>query len=51
VRKLDVNLKSDKVTFIIFECDTCNGATDRASYRSVVVFQFPKGYLGTAPGR
>jgi len=47
VRKLDVNLKADKVTFIIFECDTCNGATD-ASYKSEVVFQFPKGYLGTA---
>lgn len=47
VRKLDVNLKNDKVTFIVFECDTCNGATD-AAYKSEVVFQFPKGYLGTA---
>jgi hypothetical protein len=48
VRKLDVNLKNDKVTFIIFECDTCNRTTEQASFKSEVVFQFPKGYLGTA---
>ena len=48
VRKLDVNLKNDKLTFIVFECDTCNGATEQSSFKSEVVFQFPKGYLGTA---
>lgn len=48
VRKLDVNLKNDKVTFSIFECDSCNGATQPLSYISEVAFEFPKGYLGTA---
>lgn len=48
IRKLDVNQKSDKVTFSIFECDSCNGFTQPASYKSEVVFDFPKGYLGTA---
>jgi hypothetical protein len=48
VRKLDVNQKSNKVTFDIFECDSCNGFTEPSSYKSQVVFEFPKGYLGTA---
>jgi hypothetical protein len=48
VRKIDVNQKSDKITFAIFECDSCNGSTQPLSFKSEVVFEFPKGYLGTA---
>lgn len=46
--KLDVNLGKDKITLAIFECDSCNGVTGPSSYRSEVIFQFPKGYLATA---
>jgi hypothetical protein len=46
--KLDVNLGKDKITLAIFECDSCNGATETSSYRSEVVFQFAKGALATA---
>ena len=48
VRKIDVNLKSDKITFLIVECDPCNGVTEFSSYKSEAVFQFPKGFLATA---
>jgi hypothetical protein len=44
--KMDVNIGKDKITFAIFECDSCNGVT--SSYRSEVIFQFPRGYLATA---
>ncbi len=46
--KLDVSPKSDKVTVTIVECDSCNGVTEASSYKSQVVFQFPKGYLDSA---
>jgi hypothetical protein len=46
--KLDVNMGKDKVSISIFECDSCNGFTQPSSYRSEVVFQFPKGFLATA---
>ncbi len=46
--KIDVNLGKDKVTLSIFECDSCNGVTDPSSYRSEVIFQFPKGSLASA---
>jgi hypothetical protein len=48
VIKLDISLKSDKMIFTIIECDACNGAQQPSSYKSIVVFQFPKGYLGSA---
>jgi hypothetical protein len=43
---IDVNNKNGTVTFHVFECDTCNGATP-SSYKSDVVFQFSKGSLET----
>jgi hypothetical protein len=43
VRKLDVNLKKNEIALVIFECDTCNGAAELASYKAEVVFEFPKG--------
>jgi len=48
VFKIDVNVKSDKVSLSIAECDSCNGFQQRSTYKSIVVFQFPKGYLEKA---
>jgi len=46
VTKIDVNPKKDKVSLRIIECDSCNGAAQPSSYKSDVVFEFPKGSLG-----
>ena len=43
--KIGVDLKKEKVTVAIIECDSCNGVTEPSSYKSEVAFQFPKGYL------
>ena len=48
VFKMDVSVKSDKVALLIIECDSCNGVQQPSFYKSQVVFQFPKGYLGKA---
>lgn len=48
VFKMDVNSKKDRVTLSIIECDSCNGATAASSYKSIVFFNFPKGYLAGA---
>jgi hypothetical protein len=48
VTKLDINLKSEKISFSIVECDSCNGVTTPAFYKAAVSFQFPKGYLESA---
>jgi len=48
VTKIDANLANDTVTFTILGCDSCNGARQGSSYKSMVVFQFPRGYLTTA---
>jgi hypothetical protein len=47
VTKLDVNLKKDRVTFRIIECDTCNGSAQPSSYKSDIFIDFPKGTLQT----
>jgi hypothetical protein len=46
--KLDVDMKKDKVTVTVIECDDCNGAQQPSSYKSAVAFQFPAGYLAMA---
>lgn len=46
--KLDVDMKKDKVTLTVIECDSCNGAQQPSSYKSAVAFQFPAGYLAMA---
>jgi len=46
VTKIDTNLKKDKVSLFIIECDICNGAPQPSSYRAEVNFEFPKGSLG-----
>lgn len=48
VLKMDVHVKNDKVAFTIVECDSCNGVQQPSTYKSQVVFQFPKDYLAKA---
>src|SRR5271168_103152 len=48
VTKLDINLKGEKISFSIVECDSCNGVTNPSFYKANVTFQFAKGYLETA---
>lgn len=48
VSKIDVNVKNEKVSLTIVECDSCNGLNQMSSYHSIVAFQFQKGYLETA---
>ena len=43
--KIDFNLKKEKVTITVIECDSCNGVTQTSYYKSAVSFTFPKGYL------
>jgi len=47
VQTVDVNLKSDRVTLIIVECDSCNGVNQQSSFKSMVSFEFAKGSLAT----
>lgn len=46
--KLEVDMKKDKVTLTVIECDACNNAQQPSSYKSAVAFQFPAGYLAMA---
>jgi hypothetical protein len=48
LQTVDVNLKSDTVTLFIVECDSCNGVSQRSSFKSMVSFEFAKGSLATA---
>jgi hypothetical protein len=48
VSKLDINVKTSKISVSIVECDSCNGVQNASSYKAVVTFQFAKGYLDTA---
>ena len=45
VTKIDVNLKKEKVTLSLIECDSCNGVQQPSNLKSGVSFDFPKGYL------
>ena len=44
---IQVNIKGDSVTFVVFRCGGCT-QVDPASLRAGVIFQFPKGFLKTA---
>lgn len=44
---IQVNIKGDSVTFVVFRCGDCT-QVDPASLRAGVIFQFPKGFLKTA---
>jgi hypothetical protein len=48
VIKIDVHGKNDKIMLTIVECDACNGVQQPSSFKSAVVFQFPKEYLSKA---
>jgi len=48
VTNIDVNVKNEKITFHIVECDACNGAAQFSSNIAAVIFEFAKGYLETA---
>jgi regulator of sirC expression with transglutaminase-like and TPR domain len=48
VRKIVVNLREDCINLFIIECGECNGAVPEGSYKSVVSFDFTKGYLQAA---
>jgi hypothetical protein len=48
ILKIDLQLKNDKIGFFLIECDVCNNVQQPASYKAILVFQFPKGYLGSA---
>jgi hypothetical protein len=45
VTKIDVNLKKEKITLSLVECDSCNGVQQPSNFKSAVSFDFPKGYL------
>jgi len=52
VTKIDVNMKNERVSMTLLECDSCNGVTQPSSMRSIIAFQFSKGYLEAAdPGQ
>jgi hypothetical protein len=52
VTKLEVNLKSNKITFNVVECDSCNGKTGKGSMKATVIFDFTEGFLEKAdPGQ
>src|SRR5262249_45931044 len=48
VMKVSVDAKKDKVTFIVVECDTCNGVQQPSYYKAQIAFQFAPGYLQSA---
>jgi len=45
---LQMDIKKDNFTFVVFKCNPCNDAPDPTALRAGVTFQFPKGYLATA---
>jgi len=48
ITQIEVGVKNDKIIAHIMQCDACNGANSLSSYKSAVIFQFPKGYLQQA---
>jgi len=48
VTKIDVNVKSEKVTLSLVECDTCNNVQQPSGYKAQLAVQFDKGFLETA---
>jgi len=45
---IKIDPKKDKITVVVIECLSSNEGGGPSSYMSSVVFQFSKGYLGTA---
>jgi len=52
VYPIKIDVHGNKVMFTIVECDACNGVQQPSTYKSAVVFEFPKDYLSQAdPGQ
>ncbi len=47
ITQIEVGVKNDKIIAHLLQCDACNG-NSISSYKSAVIFQFPKGYLQQA---
>jgi len=45
VTKIQADLKNDKVTLSLIECDTCNNVQQASNFKAQIAFQFPKGYI------
>jgi hypothetical protein len=43
--KIAVDAAHDKVNVTVIECDSCNNVQQPSSFRALVEFDFPKGYL------
>jgi hypothetical protein len=48
ISKMDIQTKSDKIGFFLIECDACNNVQQPATFKAILAFQFPKGYLDSA---
>ena len=48
LQSIGIDLKRDKLDFMLIECGSCSGSAEQSSYKAAMVFQFPKGYLATA---
>jgi len=52
ITKFEVNEKSNKITFNLVECDSCNGVKEKSSMKATVIFEFADKFLETAePGQ
>jgi hypothetical protein len=47
IKQIEVILQKETVSFLIVECDSCNGGVS-SSYKASLAFQFSKGYLENA---
>jgi hypothetical protein len=45
ILKLDVNVKKDRIAFVVAECASCNGTDPSTAYKAAVSFDFAKGSL------
>jgi hypothetical protein len=45
VTQLRADVKNDKVTLSLIECDSCNNVQQASNFKAQIIFQFPKGYL------
>lgn len=48
ITKFEVNEKSNRITFNLVECDSCNGVTKNGSMKATVHFEFADKFLETA---
>ena len=52
VYPIKIDVHGNKIMFTIVECDACNGVQQPSTYKSAVIFEFPKDYLSKAdPGQ